>query len=51
MNKQNLLPIIASVGIGAATYYTMKRNNQGIGQTVQKMLPLVSAMTGMRQSH
>ncbi len=47
MNNQNWLPIIASVGIGAATYYTMTKKNQGLGQTVQKVLPFVSAMSGM----
>ncbi|WP_010651429.1 hypothetical protein [Oceanobacillus massiliensis] len=36
------LPIVASVGVGAATYYTMTRNNQSLGQTVQKMMPFLS---------
>lgn len=40
------LPIIASVGVGAATYYTMTKNNQNIGQTMQKMIPFVSQMSG-----
>lgn len=47
MKNQNWLPIIASVGIGAATYYTMTQKKQGLGQTVQKVLPFVSAMSGM----
>lgn len=51
MNKQNWLPIIASVGVGAATYFTMTKNNQNLGQTVQKVLPFVTAMSGMRQNH
>jgi hypothetical protein len=36
------LPIVASVGVGAATYYTMTRNNQNLGQTVQKMMPFLT---------
>ncbi|MDY0408738.1 hypothetical protein [Paracerasibacillus soli] len=40
------LPLIASVGVGAATYYTMTKNNQGVGQTLQKMIPFVSQMSG-----
>ncbi|MCV4235943.1 hypothetical protein OHJ21_32770 [Virgibacillus sp. LDC1] len=48
MQKNNgvWLPLIASVGVGAATFYTMTKNNQGIGQTMQKMIPFVSQMTG-----
>lgn len=40
------LPIVASVGVGAATYYTMTKNNQNLGQTMQKMVPFVSQMGG-----
>ncbi|SET82403.1 hypothetical protein SAMN05216389_13319 [Oceanobacillus limi] len=47
MQKNGMwLPIIASVGVGAATYYTMTKNNQNIGQTMSKMLPFVSQMSG-----
>lgn len=43
MQKNNVwLPIVASVGVGAATFYTMTRNNQNLGQTVQKMLPFMT---------
>lgn len=48
MNNNNIwVPLLASVGVGAATYYTMTRHNQGFGQTMQKMLPIVSEMTNM----
>ncbi|HEY4600220.1 MAG TPA: hypothetical protein VIG73_02820 [Cerasibacillus sp.] len=48
-NNNNIwIPLLASVGVGAATYYTMTRHNQRFGQTMQKMLPLVSEMTNMR---
>ncbi|MEN2769198.1 hypothetical protein [Ornithinibacillus xuwenensis] len=40
------LPLIASVGVGAATFYTMTKNNQNIGQTITKMIPFVSQMGG-----
>ena len=43
-------PILASVGVGAATYYTMSRRKNGMGQTIQKMIPLVAqAGLGMGQ--
>ncbi|CDQ39265.1 MULTISPECIES: hypothetical protein [Virgibacillus] len=44
------LPIIASVGVGAATYYTMTKNNQNLGQTMQQMIPFVSQMTNSNNS-
>ena len=40
------LPLIASVGVGAATFYTMTKNNQGMGQTMQQMVPFISNMGG-----
>lgn len=40
------IPLIASVGVGAATFYSMTKNNQTVGQTVQKMIPFVSQMGG-----
>lgn len=46
MKNELWIPIIASVGVGAATFYTMTKNNQTVGQTVQKMIPFVSQMTG-----
>jgi len=45
-NKGMWLPLIASVGVGAATYYTMTKNNSNFGQTVQKMAPIVAGMGG-----
>ncbi|WP_067727036.1 hypothetical protein [Oceanobacillus damuensis] len=42
----NWLPILASVGVGAAAYYTMTRNNQNLGQTVQKMMPFLTGGGG-----
>ncbi|WP_172840428.1 hypothetical protein [Virgibacillus phasianinus] len=39
------VPLLASVGVGAATYYTMTKNNQSLGQTMQQVVPLVSQMS------
>ncbi|MFZ3579826.1 hypothetical protein [Virgibacillus sp. DJP39] len=43
------VPLLASVGVGAATYYTMTKNNQSLGQTMQKMVPFVTQMGGSQQ--
>ncbi len=40
------LPIIASVGVGAATFYSMTKHDQNIGQAMQQMIPFVSQMSG-----
>ncbi|HLR08450.1 MAG TPA: hypothetical protein VK136_04190 [Bacillota bacterium] len=40
------LPLIASVGVGAAAYYTMTKNNNSLGQMAQKVIPFVSQMGG-----
>lgn len=50
-NKGNWLPLIASVGIGAATYYTMTKNNSNLGQTVSKIAPFVMAMGSGNHNH
>ncbi|MFC4022196.1 hypothetical protein ACFOUV_00025 [Oceanobacillus longus] len=44
------LPILASVGVGAATYYSMTRNNQNLGQTVQKMMPFLGGSNNSNNS-
>lgn len=47
MQKNGIwMPLIASVGVGAATFYTMTSNNQNFGQTMQQMIPLVAQMGG-----
>lgn len=43
-NKQQWLPIVASIGIGAAAYYSMTKG-KGIGKTVKQMMPLVTGLT------
>ncbi|MFB4170150.1 hypothetical protein [Virgibacillus sp. JSM 102003] len=43
------IPLLASLGVGAATYYSMTKNNQNFGQTMQKMMPFVSQMNNGNQ--
>lgn len=45
-NNGMWLPLIASIGVGAVTYYTISKNNHSIGQTFQKVMPYVSQMSG-----
>lgn len=47
MQKNGMwLPLLTSIGVGAATYYTMTQNNQNFGQTMQQMVPMVTGMNG-----
>ncbi|MGM8365881.1 hypothetical protein ACLIBG_10435 [Virgibacillus sp. W0181] len=46
MQKNSMwLPLVASIGVGAVTYYTISKNNHSIGQTFQKVIPYVSQMS------
>jgi len=45
MQKNGIwIPLLASVGVGAATFFTMTRNNEDIGQAIQKVVPFVSQL-------
>lgn len=44
--NEMLIPLITSVGVGAVTYYSMTKNQQNFGQTMEKMVPLVSQLNG-----
>ncbi|MEN1968161.1 hypothetical protein WMZ97_08820 [Lentibacillus sp. N15] len=47
MQKSEMwIPLITSVGVGAATYYSMTKNNQNFGQAIEKMVPFVSQISG-----
>jgi len=46
VNKNNIwIPLVASLGVGAATYYALSKNNQNIHSAIQQVLPIVSQMT------
>ena len=46
MNKNGMwLPLLASLSVGAVTYYAISKNNHTIGQTLQKVAPFVSQMS------
>ncbi|HLS35960.1 MAG TPA: hypothetical protein VK061_06955 [Bacillota bacterium] len=46
MNNKNMwIPLVASIGVGAATYYAVSKNNQSIRSAVQQVLPIVSQVT------
>ncbi|TLS37413.1 hypothetical protein FCL54_09690 [Pseudalkalibacillus caeni] len=47
-NQGKWLPFVASVGLGAAAYYNMTRN-QNFGGTMQQMIPLVTGLSGGKQ--
>ncbi|MFD2211209.1 hypothetical protein ACFSMW_15990 [Virgibacillus halophilus] len=50
-NNNNIwIPLVASVGVGAATFYSMTKNEQGIGQTMQKMIPFVNQMSNAKDT-
>jgi hypothetical protein len=45
MNRNRIVPILASVGIGAAAYYSMRRGKT-VGDVAQQAIPLAGALTG-----
>ncbi|SET59773.1 hypothetical protein SAMN05421676_10622 [Salinibacillus kushneri] len=46
--RNNWLPILASVGIGAAAYYSMRRGN-GVGNMVQRAVGMGTQNQGQSQ--
>ena len=46
MKKSDLiLPLLASIGVGAATFYTMSKNNGSISKTVENVAPMLSNLS------
>lgn len=43
--KSMLVPLVASIGVGAATYYSVSKNKQDFNQALQEILPVVSHMS------
>lgn len=46
-----ILPLLASIGVGAATFYTMSKNNGSIAKTVESMAPMLSNLTNGTSSN
>ncbi|WP_226037356.1 hypothetical protein [Aquibacillus saliphilus] len=46
--RGRMMPIVASVGIGAAAYYSMTRG-KGVGNMAQQFMPGMSGMGGQGQ--
>lgn len=52
MKKSELiLPLLASIGVGAATFYTMSKNNGSITKTVENVAPILTNLTNDSSSH
>jgi len=51
MQKSDIwLPLIASIGVGAATFYTMSRSDKPISKAVENVSPILSNMTSNQNS-
>ncbi|GAA0481850.1 hypothetical protein GCM10008986_03240 [Salinibacillus aidingensis] len=48
--RRNWLPILASVGIGAAAFYSMRQGN-GVGKMAQKMTGMGGQSQNQTQNH
>jgi hypothetical protein len=46
-----ILPLLASIGVGAATFYTMSKNNGNIAKTVENVAPMLSNLTNTSSSN
>lgn len=45
MNNKMWIPLVASIGVGAATYYAVSKNSNNFNSAIQQVLPIVSQMT------
>lgn len=46
MNKSDiLLPLLASIGVGAATFYTMSKTNQPLDKAMETVSPIITDLT------
>ncbi|WP_077624245.1 hypothetical protein [Sediminibacillus massiliensis] len=48
-NNNMWIPLVASVGIGAAAYYSMTKG-QGMGKTIQQSMPMMAGLTGQDEA-
>lgn len=40
-----ILPLLASIGVGAATFYTMSKNNGSVSKAVESVAPILTNLT------
>lgn len=45
------LAILASVGVGAATFYTMSKSNAPLSNSLKNITPMLSNMTNQNSSN
>ncbi len=47
MQKNEIwVPLAASLGVGAATFYAVSKNNQSFGQAFEKIMPVIQQSMG-----
>lgn len=56
MNKSNVwLPLLASLGVGVATFYTMSKSNRPLDKATETIPPILSSLASdydaQHQSH
>lgn len=52
MKKSELiLPLLASIGVGAATFYTMSKNNGSVSKAVENVAPILTNLTNDSSAH
>lgn len=52
MKKSDLIvPLLTSLGIGAATFYTMSKNNNSVSKTVENVAPILSNLNDDSSQH
>ncbi|HET7628495.1 MAG TPA: hypothetical protein VFK44_08930 [Bacillales bacterium] len=49
-NNNVWIPIVASVGVGAAAYYSMTKGGKNIQNALQQMVPFVTNLGGATQA-
>lgn len=45
------IALLASVGIGAAAYYTISKSNNPINKAVESVAPMLTGMTNMNNNN
>lgn len=43
MENKRWIPLLTSIGVGAATYYTMAKRKQKLSHAIQNIVPFVSS--------